>query len=259
MATQTIEAVAPVGNAGSNFDLYPIGSDTRTDTAAATDATTRGGTYTAQFTDVAAGTYKLVVENSAGRAIAVWEVVLTLTTATFYAVEPVTSAEIEAIKVITDQFRFTVANQVDSNTLSGAGSATLANQTALIALLETNPATTEPNKINKVIYNDDTFNGDADKPFMTFAVTLDGSGADSIALVIYDKATPATIYKQVACSATSSLVTASAFDIDFGGSLTFAGCPLTCEVGYAVVATTSSKDATLAFGSMFIINRADPA
>ena len=40
---------------------------------------------------------------------------------------------VDAIKVVTDQFVFTVANQVDANALTGGGDATAANQTTILA------------------------------------------------------------------------------------------------------------------------------
>lgn len=127
----------------------------------------------------------------------------------------------------------------------------------LIALLQQNPATNSPNRETKTAFNGDTFNGSA-MPQTTFAVTIDATGANSVALVIFDKDVN-TIYKQVSCTATSTvLITADAYDIDFGSSLTFAGCPEFVECQYAVVATTSGKDATIASGSYFIYNRMDP-
>ena len=41
------------------------------------------------------------------------------------------NAGISAIKVKTDQFAFTIANQVDANSITGSGDATAANQTAI--------------------------------------------------------------------------------------------------------------------------------
>jgi hypothetical protein len=72
-------------------------------TASATEATNRKGTYSAAFTDVAAGTYELISFVSS-TPVARWYVVLTLTTATFQ---------------VTDAPASTIANAVWNETQSG--------------------------------------------------------------------------------------------------------------------------------------------
>ena len=90
-ATQSVEFGASAGQTVT-AKLFAAGSDTVVQTASAvTAATNRTGVYTATFTDVAAGTYRLIATNAAGTLLAQWWVDLTLTTATFQAYEmPVT-------------------------------------------------------------------------------------------------------------------------------------------------------------------------
>lgn len=90
MATQTIEFVGPSGRV-LTAKLYLKGSDTEVDSQTATEATNRKSIYTASFTDVVAGVYTLIAyEGSVPRAI--WEVTLTLTTDTFYAIDSGTNS-----------------------------------------------------------------------------------------------------------------------------------------------------------------------
>ena len=138
--TQTIEFRAASGLT-LTAELFAIGSDTIVDTESATEETNRSGTYRAAFTDVAAGEYQLVAF-SGTVPVASWLVTLTLNTATFQTYDRATAinmrgtddallaasytapanSDITAIKTKTDQFVFTVANQVDANALTGGGS-----------------------------------------------------------------------------------------------------------------------------------------
>lgn len=86
MATQTVEFQCVTGQSVT-AKLFAVGSDTEVASVSATEATNRKGIYRAAFTDVAAGTYDLIPFAST-TPLARWQVVLTLTTATFYAYEP---------------------------------------------------------------------------------------------------------------------------------------------------------------------------
>ena len=92
MATQSVEFTAPP-NQTLTVRLFSAGSDTIVATAGTvTSATNRAGLYTADFTDVAAGRYRLIATNAAGTPLANWWTDLTLTTATFPAYEMPLSA-----------------------------------------------------------------------------------------------------------------------------------------------------------------------
>jgi hypothetical protein len=92
MATQSVEFTAPP-NQTLTVRLFSAGSDTIVATAGTvTAATNRAGLYTAAFTDVPAGRYRLIATNAAGTPLATWWVDLTLTTATFSAYEMPLSA-----------------------------------------------------------------------------------------------------------------------------------------------------------------------
>jgi hypothetical protein len=87
MATQSVEFTAPP-NQTLTVRLFSAGSDTIVATAGTvTAATNRAGIYTAAFTDVPAGRYRLIATNAAGTPLANWWTDLTLTTATFPAYE----------------------------------------------------------------------------------------------------------------------------------------------------------------------------
>ena len=83
MATQTVEFRSPPSQTVT-AKLFAIGSDTEAGSVTATEATNRKGTYSAAYTDVAAGEYELIAFVGAV-PVARWFVTLTLTTATFQA------------------------------------------------------------------------------------------------------------------------------------------------------------------------------
>jgi len=86
MATQTVEFPCATSQTVT-AKLFSFGSDTEVASVSATEATNRKGLYTAAFTDVAAGTYRLIALNGSSVPLAAWDVTLTLTTATFQAYE----------------------------------------------------------------------------------------------------------------------------------------------------------------------------
>lgn len=109
MATQTVEFQAVTGQSVT-AKLFAVGSDTEVASVSATEATNRKGLYSAAYTDVAAGTYDLIAF-VATTPVARWQVVLTLTTATFQAYEPIYTADITAIKAKTDNLPSDPADQ----------------------------------------------------------------------------------------------------------------------------------------------------
>lgn len=92
MATQTVEFQAVTGQSVT-AKLFAVGSDTQVASVSATEATNRKGTYSAAYTDVVAGTYDLIAF-IATTPVARWQVVLTLTTATFQAYEPIATGPV---------------------------------------------------------------------------------------------------------------------------------------------------------------------
>lgn len=84
-ATQTVEFFAAPSQT-ITAKLFAAGSDTQVASVTATEATNRKGVYTAAYTDVAAGTYRLLALVGT-TPVASWWVDLTLTTATFVAYE----------------------------------------------------------------------------------------------------------------------------------------------------------------------------
>jgi len=81
MATQTIEFRAATGLT-LTAKLFAAGSDTEVASVSATEATNRKGTYTAAYTDIAAGEYMLIGISSS-LPVCSWWVNLRLSTATF--------------------------------------------------------------------------------------------------------------------------------------------------------------------------------
>jgi hypothetical protein len=81
MATQTVEFRSPPSQTVT-AKLFAVGSDTEAASVTATEATNRKGTYSAAYTDKAAGEYELIAFVGVV-PVARWFVTLTLTTATF--------------------------------------------------------------------------------------------------------------------------------------------------------------------------------
>jgi hypothetical protein len=107
MATQTVEFPCVTGQTVT-AKLFSFGSDTEVASVSATEAANRKGLYSAAFTDVAAGTYRLIALTGT-TPLAAWDVTLTLSTATFQVFEVGSAAiagyidtEVAAIKSKTD-------------------------------------------------------------------------------------------------------------------------------------------------------------
>ena len=86
MATQTVEFGAPAGQTVT-ARLFAAGSDTVVATATATARTNATGIYTAAFTDLAPGLYRLIGTNAAGTLLCQWWVRTLSTTGTYPATE----------------------------------------------------------------------------------------------------------------------------------------------------------------------------
>lgn len=87
MAIQTIEFRSPPSQT-ITAKLFAVGSDTEVASVSTTEATNRKGTYSAAYTDVAAGEYELIALVST-TPVARWFVTLTSTTATFQVYDKV--------------------------------------------------------------------------------------------------------------------------------------------------------------------------
>lgn len=138
METQTVEFLTVSGQTVT-AKLFALGSDTEVASASATEATNRKGTYTAEFTDVAAGTYRLIALNGSSVPLASWDVALTLTTATFQAVEigissPSirTAVGLASANLDTQLADLPTVAEFEARTLVAANYATAANQTLIL-------------------------------------------------------------------------------------------------------------------------------
>ena len=86
MATQTIEFGAPAGQTVT-ARLFAAGDDTVVATATATARTNATGVYTAAFTDLTPGLYRLIGTNAAGTLLCQWWVRTLAATGTYPATE----------------------------------------------------------------------------------------------------------------------------------------------------------------------------
>lgn len=111
MATQTVEFRSPPSQTVT-AKLFAVGSDTEQASVSATEATNRKGTYSAAFTDEAAGEYELIAFVGSV-PVARWFVTLTLTTATFQARDKVGAVELDSAAILA------VADQVWDEAMSG--------------------------------------------------------------------------------------------------------------------------------------------
>lgn len=131
MATQSVEFTAPP-NQTLTVRLFAAGSDTIVATAGTvTAATNRAGLYTADFTDVPAGRYRLIATNAAGTPLATWWTDLTLTTATFQTYEMPMSL-VQTVTVNNDKtgYTLTVAPPTVSQIVTGVYAALPEDHTA---------------------------------------------------------------------------------------------------------------------------------
>jgi hypothetical protein len=96
MATQTIEFGAPAGQTVT-ARLFAAGSDTVVATATATARTNATGIYTAAFTNLTPGLYRLIGTNAAGTLLCQWWTLTESATATYQAHEVPPSIVADAV------------------------------------------------------------------------------------------------------------------------------------------------------------------
>lgn len=143
---------------------------------------------------------------------------------------------------------------------AAAGNATLANQTAILALLaagvqNNNPV---PDAGTIQLIKGDTYSGAAGlSPKLSWTTSIDYTAATSITLIIYDDDDTSIVYFTGAAVAASSTLVTVSMTADFLLSLSFTGCPLTFECSFALFATTSGSDSTIARGKAYIFARSD--
>jgi hypothetical protein len=90
MATQTIEFAAPSGQTVT-AKLFSAGSDTQIASVSASEAANRKGVYTASFTDLAPGAYRLIGLSASSILLCQWWVETLASTATYVAYEQIRS------------------------------------------------------------------------------------------------------------------------------------------------------------------------
>ena len=127
MATQTVEFRSPPSQTVT-AKLFAVGSDTEQASVSATEATNRKGTYSAAFTDEAAGEYELIAFVGVV-PVARWFVTLTLTTATFQARDKVGAVELDS------------ATQLQLTSIEEDSAASVGYLTTLVGRLTANAAT----------------------------------------------------------------------------------------------------------------------
>lgn len=200
-----------------------------------------------------------------------------------------------AIDAKTSQLNFTVANQVDANSLTGGtspsavadavwdeslaahqtggsmgkglsdaaatgGDATAANQTTIISKLTTNPiAIVNPLVTSNtlVLTNNDNYSA-TNSRLLTFPVSVNYASATSVKLIFSTNGTNVKVTGAVVASATSITVDVN---IDFGSSLTFASCAgSVCEqvatCEFSLVAKYGTDQETITYGTAYIYDRA---
>lgn len=134
MATQTVEFRSPPSQT-ITAKLFAIGSDTQVASVSATEATNRKGTYSAAYTDVAAGEYELIALVGS-IPVARWFVTLTLATATFQALEKVTAELDSATQTQLDAIETDAAASVGYLTSLTSAIAALAGKFTGITLIK---------------------------------------------------------------------------------------------------------------------------
>ena len=140
------------------------------------------------------------------------------------------------------------------------GVATLADQTDMLAKLNTNPiAIVNPlvTANTLVLINKDNYSATNNR-LLTFPVVLDYSSATSVKLIFSTSGTNIKVTGAVVASATSITVDVN---IDFSSSLTFASCAgsvcdqvATCD--FSLVAKYGTDQETITYGTAYIYDRA---
>ena len=281
MATQTVEFRSPPSQTITG-KLFAVGSDTQVASVSATEATNRKGTYSAAFTDVAAGEYELIAFVGSV-PVARWFVTLTLTTATFQVYDkvtavldsavrvkldasqpdyaPATVAALAAAKTILDKidtglvqdglvYQFT-ANMLELGpSAGGGGDATLAKQEQILAAIQGSEViqVASPNVLgNLVLTQGDSYDGIAN-PKATWTVTTDYTDGWSVTLTIRD-ADDAVIYTTSGTVASSTSVQVA---IAAPIGLTMTGTPGQWQGKFDVQLTKAGSKKTIALGVCYI-------
>lgn len=198
MATQTVEFIAPSGET-LTAKLFAAGSDTQVDSASSTEATNRKGTYSVAYTDVAAGTYRLIALNGSSVPLASWWVKLTLTTATFQAYEvpdPATAtAQLTSTDIETAVSQVVVVDTplaTSTQAVAIAGQITTA-QADLNIITGTNGVLIDDNAITASKYDEST----------AFPITAADTGSTQIFRTGADSDTGETLSDEIAALQTS--------------------------------------------------------
>ena len=225
--------------------------------------------YQATFEEVPSGKYRIVAIDDTDIAAASFEVELLLAGGVFAAREvgfsdvvPVIVdriwSEDQAGHVTVGTFGYHLDSRVSQVQGGGSnGDASEEKQNQIIALLSAAAVSNNPvvNHETMEVVNGDTYDGSPLlNPKASWVTSVDYQTADSISLVFTDGN---SIVLVEANAESESLVTAS-FMADFD-YLSFSGCPLNAQVGYALVATTDGKDKTIARGTCYVYERGDPA
>lgn len=267
MATQTVEFRSPPSQTVT-AKLFAIGSDTEVASASSTEATNRKGTYSAAYTDVAAGEYELIALVGAV-SVARWFVTLTLTTATFQArdkvgaveLDPATQTQITAIETFATRITTGIVQdgavwQFTANMLElgpsggGGGDATLAKQLEILAAIQGSEViqVASPNVLgNLVLTQGDSYDGIAN-PKATWTVTTDYTDGWSVTLTIRD-ADDAVIYTTSGTVASSTSVQVA---IAAPTGLTMTGTPGQWQGKFDVQLTKAGSKKTIALGVCYI-------
>ena len=231
MATQTIEfRAAPSQTVTAK--LFAVGSDTVVDSQAATEATNRKGTYSADYADVAAGEYELIAFAGA-TPLARWFVTLTLTTATFQVYEK--------CKDISEGGDATLAKQEEILTqldVVQAQTDLICSASGLTSLLAA--AVLEPGTITsfpETLTIGDSYTEQNGREIQIPIVDSDGVPISSTGSLNFADATVTFTLQRSGETDSTRVITGSATFVDPPGTGTGAGAP------YAVIELTSSETA----------------
>lgn len=147
--------------------------------------------------------------------------------------------------------------------IPSGGDATLANQTAILAKLQTNPIEISNPLVDSstlVLINHDDYSSNNGR-LINFPVTTDYSTASNVKLIFETSGSNIKVASAVVASAT--LITVD-LKVDFGSSLNFSDCSgavcnqvATCD--FALVASYGTDEESIARGTAYIYNRAKEA
>lgn len=219
--------------------LFAVGGDSVLfTTTSLAESPASSGLYLATFTEASAlnGAYRAIV---------------------FSGTTGVASYEVEFSGVDSETVQASEFVNVD---IPSGGDATAANQTAILAKLNTNPIEiTNPlvDSSTLVLINHDDYSSNNSR-LITFPVTTDYSTATNVKLIFETNGANIKVASAVVASATSITVDLT---VDFGLSLSFANCSgavcdqvATCD--FALVATYGTDQESISRGTSYIYDRA---